>query len=230
MPIASASLPWQIVLAIIAFNIVVGIMNKRKQQPKPGSPDAARKQEEARLKVEAAHAKAKAQAEREAAERQAREARDEKASEAATAAQAKKDKALDVGKDILGQLAKELGLELPEAKKPAPPKPAPAPASAPSRPAPTPARPARPGRAEFERERPSTLKDLLAAQKSASANAGENAPRRMRPSATGPEPARAPAAVPLAAQIDLADADALRRAIVLKTILDKPLALQPRRR
>ena len=83
MPVAHAALPWQIVLAIIAFNVVVGILNKRKQQPpKPGSADAARKQEEARQKAESARAKAKAQAEREALERRARAARDESAAEA----------------------------------------------------------------------------------------------------------------------------------------------------
>ena len=80
-PVATASLPWQIVLAIIAFNVIGGLMSKRKRRPPKADPlpgsqgdpkgDAQRRMEEAR-------ARAAADAERKAAERLADREREER--------------------------------------------------------------------------------------------------------------------------------------------------------
>jgi hypothetical protein len=218
-PIATASLPAKVVLAIIAFNVVMSLWAKRKQKQAAAEAKdpagAAALKEEARRRMENARARSQA-------ERQSKEARND---DAADSARAKREKALEVGKDILGQLAKELGLELPQ-NKPAP-RPQPARAAAP-KPAPAAARkPARGGEVRSEGERPASLKDLLAAQKAAASKEGEGAPRRAPYNEPIPAPLRQ--AAPLIRPEDLRDPEALRRAFVLKTILDKPLSLQGRR-
>lgn len=235
-PVATASLPWQLVLAIIVFNIVLGMISKRKQgKGKPG-PKGAGNADEARRRMEEARERARAEAERKAAEREAHARRDpEVPDKAAAEAEVRREKAKAVGKDLLSQLARELGLELPNAPKPPPPRPVPAPA--PSRT--STARPAarkealRNGRAAGESgdgEHDGTLADLIASRK-ASGPEGTEAPAGPRAQAAfdphaSPEPARS-AVSSLAGQ--LADAEALRKAFILKTILDKPLALRLRR-
>jgi hypothetical protein len=145
-PIATASLPWQIVLAIIAFNVIGGLMSKRKRRPPKADPVPGSQGDpmgDAQRKLEAARARTAAEAERKAAERLADRERDDIRKPAradaedpgmsgpgadARAGAMRQDpgaKAKEAGKDLLGQLARELGLELPQAPKPSPARPGP---------------------------------------------------------------------------------------------------------
>lgn len=134
-----------------------------------------------------------------------------------------KEKAAEVGKDLLNQLAKELGLELPQQGRPAPaqpqaPKPSgpqPVPASAPSRTIPA----ATAGLAspdeirnrnlEADRARPGTLYS-------------HRAPQSALPSG------KVPTLIPGLAAGDLTDPESLRRAFILKTVLDRPVSMKRR--
>lgn len=245
----------KIILAIIAFNIVMGMLAKRKKKQqeeaaKGGGVDA---KEEARQRIEGMRARADAAQARAQSERETREGRDDGESAAHAAAQAKKDKAVDLGKDILGQLAKELGLELPQ---PQAPRPAPRPQPAAPVQAKAKAKPVRalesstprpsPGRAAHDEnvreadaraarraqsehssgeEGSRSLKDLLAAQKAASTREGENAPRRAKTDYDD-APMGARIAGPMIRREEIIDPAAMRRAFVLQTILEKPLSLR----
>jgi hypothetical protein len=147
--------------------------------------------------------------------------------------------------DLLTQLAKELGLQFP-----IPTTGAPAPGSKP-RPAPKPA----PSVPKPAQSAPRSATESAAARPTATAQRVADAARRPdRPAskASSPESARtvrqggesmprlAPSNVPVTQETaaraaydpaieGLGDPEALRRAFVLKTVLDKPLALRPRR-
>jgi hypothetical protein len=112
------------------------------------------------------------------------------------------EQAKAAGKDLLSQLAKELGLELPGATRP-PPRPGNVHVT--HRPAPHPAPKPRPEPEADERPAPSMAAPV--------------------PPMSGN---RAAAAEPAVAFSDFSDPAALRRAVILKTILDKPLSLRPR--
>lgn len=138
-----------------------------------------------------------------------------------------KEKATEIGKDILGQLAKELGLELPKdgtAPKPIParvPSAEPAPATrAPNRES---ARKASTG-AHTPRGY-STSPDEVRARAAETARAKPSLPRVAAPVAVVAKEVFSQAS--LAAR-DLNDPDALGRAFVLQTILGKPLSMRPR--
>ncbi len=230
-PLATASLPWQIVLAIIAFNVIAGLMSKRKKRPPKAEPIPGSQGDpkgDARRRMEEARAQAAAERERKAAEREANRERDEgrvsarpqvessgNAGRIASPAQDPGAKAKEAGRDLLGQLARELGLELPQTPKPAP-------ASRPSSGSRPPSRPTQvPARAPAA--------GPLAARKTA---------LREEEGSSSPAPAYTPAALehpgpvraaPSPLALDLADGEALRKAFILKTVLDKPLSLNPLR-
>jgi hypothetical protein len=152
-----------------------------------------------------------------------------------------KGKAAEMGKDLLTQLAKELGLELPTGSRPAPrPQPQSRPASV--RPQPAAAAKKPPAKAAIQQTRAQMEKAAndrtTAMEKAARAgetsrtvrNEGENAPRRAPSNpADTPVSAYSSRQAPPAAKVMLMDVKSLRNAFILKTILDKPLALQPRR-
>jgi hypothetical protein len=250
-PIATASMPWQIVLAIIAFNVIGGIMSKRKRRPPKADPlpgsqgdpkgDAWRRMEEAR-------ARSAAEAERKAAERLADRDRDEGrgtvraraegegmpgSGEDAGGAAMGRDagaKAKEVGKDLLGQLARELGLELPPAPKPSPSA-RPGPSASPGRPAPVsrnasaPAK-VRPTAAQYRSSTPVPGGPAAARKTAVREEEGSDSPVPAPAPGAHLEPVRS-AASPTPV-LDLGDPEALRKAFILKTILDKPHALRAR--
>ena len=232
---ATASLHATIIIGVIAFNVVMSIIAKRKKKAQAEAKDpqaAARLKEMARQKMETERAKAQsAAAAREAAARNARQ-QAERRETAPEGSEERADQALEVGKDLLGQLARELGLKLPETEAPRRPVPRPtaqqtSPARGSSQKGET--RPAKKSVFEAysgERERPKSMKDLLAARKAAAAQEGENAPRRIPRAEAVPETVRPPG--PMVRAQDL-DAEALRRAFILKTILDKPVTLRSSR-
>jgi hypothetical protein len=241
-PLATASLPWQIVLAIIAFNVIAGLMAKRKQRPPKSDPVPGSQGDpkgDARRRLEEARARSAAEAERKAAERQADRERDEgrvsarpkteafgkggSGRDAAAPAQDAGAKAKDAGRDLLGQLARELGLELPQAPKP-PPAPRPAPANRPV-PGSQPASASRtsPAQARTSAAGANAARKTAVREEAVREEEGSTSPAPI--ALAHPEPIRA--ASPLA--FELADADALRKAFILKTVLDKPLSLRPRR-
>jgi hypothetical protein len=196
-PIATASLPWQIVLAIIAFNVIGGLISKRKRRapkPDPVRPDAEPFGREVSEKDERTRATTQD-----------------------SGAQAK-----EAGKDLLGQLARELGLELPPTPKPAPA----------SRPAP-PSRPSAPPRSApasrpYAPEARAATAGPIAKRKTAEREE-EGSPSLARETPApqaATEPVRGATSV---LALELGDADALRKAFILKTILDKPMSLRPRR-
>ncbi len=143
-----------------------------------------------------------------------------------------KAKAKELGKDLLSQLAKELGLEIPTGTTPAP-RPVPAPAK------PQPARPLPAAQAPATKVKASAT--MAARQSAASAkvalgresgrtrlDAGEDTPRRAQGYlAVTPAPPMA-VRVSATARASLMDLKSLRNAFILKTILDKPLSLSPR--
>ncbi|HKP96485.1 MAG TPA: hypothetical protein VJ385_12075 [Fibrobacteria bacterium] len=139
-------------------------------------------------------------------------------------------KAAELGKDLLSQLARELGLEIPPSpqRKPAPgPRPAQPAPKAPAAGIPAPAAPPAPRKTLAER--------LDAAKRTSTAHAsrphyrdgGESAPRRASSNVPVTEEPMIRSVSDLARE-SLADAESIRRAFILKTILDKPLSLQPR--
>lgn len=262
LPVASASIPWQIVLAIIAFNIVAGIISKNKQKPgkagpKPGPrpEDARRRAEAMRQRREEAHAEARAEAERKTAARQASEREAARRGAAAEkAAGNRNDEGGDAGDEpdagpeagrrsgnILEQLARELGLELPVPQRPAPRKDS---------------RPGTAGRIPAESARSQAAGRIPAesAGSHADGRARAETPETSGAYASAVEPVRrdivsepdpfaaasvrsrrpvpAPAAGPLRSRPlvgrdDLSDPMALRKAFILKTILDEPVSLRP---
>ncbi|MEO7425409.1 MAG: hypothetical protein ABI036_09495 [Fibrobacteria bacterium] len=146
------------------------------------------------------------------------------------------------GKDLLSQLAKELGLEIPA---PAPPRPAPRPPAeirgensrvqtpAPSaKPKPAPGRPAK-GQTVLDRHDAEAQRgEHSHSVRTVDRSGGENAPRRLPAYLTSNAPVTlapdAPSFSELARE-SLMDPESIRRAFILKTILDKPLSLQPHR-
>lgn len=128
-----------------------------------------------------------------------------------------KEKAAEVGKDILSQLAKELGLELPKPQPRPAPKPAPAqpPQGKPSLPKP-------PAHAHVPKSQGISSDEVRA--RAAEANRSQ-----ARPSPASVAPVAAPIAQPLISASEIASAQAMRKAFVLKTLLDKPLSRKPRR-
>ena len=138
-----------------------------------------------------------------------------------------KAKAAELGKDLLSQLAKELGLEIPTG-----PKPAPRPVPAPARPLPaaqTPAAKPKASAIQAARESAASVK-MARARETARPRpeAGEDTPRRA-PGYLAVTPAAPMAArVSATARASLMDLKSLRNAFILKTILDKPLSLMPR--
>lgn len=251
----------KIILAIIAFNIVMGLIAKRRQkQAENEDPAAKAKREEAIARIEADRAKREAAEARAKAERDIRDGRDDHAAEAEAASQAKKEKAKEVGKDILSQLARELGLELPQPQAPRPaPRPQPQPAPAQAQ---TPKQKQKPARAaESSDRRPSAARaahdeavrqaddrakrrlqsehardenrdresrDRESTARESSSRDGDGGPRRQRAYEDAPVGHREDA--PLVGRKELGDPEALRRAFILKTILDKPVALRGRGR
>lgn len=251
-PLAFASLPWQLVMAIIVFNIVAGMISKRKQkQAKPGAKadpqadarkgealrdkekdEANRRNRELQRSAEETRLREAAEAKRKAAERRAREemlrarvearrSREAAAAEApaggasdaaasGAAAQARPETAKTGGRGLLDQLARELGLELPDASRPVPTTPRP-----PSKP--TPAQPARPQGARSRGDAREEDADDLPGLASRTAPVAATVP---------PVPASAAQA---AGPVDFSDPEAMRKAFILKTLLDKPLALRPHR-
>jgi hypothetical protein len=164
-------------------------------------------------------------------------------------------KAAELGKDLLTQLAKELGLELPTGNRPAPrapqpsprpqPAPAPAPASRTAQPLKTAQAKASATQAAREaaasarmaqsrdRDRQTEISRRAAKDaqvRNARDQSGENAPRRdPRHFAVTPAQASAMHSASATARAGLMDAKSLRNAFILKTILDKPLAPLPGR-
>ncbi|MBW8886568.1 MAG: hypothetical protein JF616_02320 [Fibrobacteres bacterium] len=189
-PIAFASLPWQLVLAFIVFNIVAGMISKRKQgKAKSGSP--ANPRTETR-----------------------------KAEMPAAPAQARREAPKPAGKGLLEQLARELGLELPQPTGSAP---------VPQR---APARPVEAASARPQTARQETRRDARPSDKTNRSDRDErDEASRSEGSDTRPTPApmTAPAAQALVGPGDFTDPEALRKAFIIKVILDKPIALQRRR-
>ena len=232
LPIAAAALPWQLVLAFIVFNVVAGMISKRKQgqrQPRPGVKARPMPEAPADPRAESNPAKSNAAmsntVESNVAEAQRRpdEAR----------AGAGGETAKDFRTDILSELARQLGLELPEPSKPSSAKPSSAkPSSAkPSRTeaspsAQAPVRP-RPRLESDDGEHIGTHADLIAARKAS--RIADQRPSAAAPPAPPPPVAPEPARPAASLAADFADPEALRKAFILKTVLDKPLALRPRR-
>jgi hypothetical protein len=138
-----------------------------------------------------------------------------------------KAKAAELGKDLLSQLAKELGLEIPTG-----PKPAPRPVPPPARPLPAaPAPAAKPKASAIQAARETAASAKMARARETARpglDAGENTPRRA-PGYLAVTPAAPMAArVSATARASLMDLKSLRNAFILKTILDKPLSLKPR--
>jgi hypothetical protein len=149
------------------------------------------------------------------------------------------------GKDLLSQLAKELGLEIPDPPPPGPvSKPTPRPAEtrgenprvqtpAPSaKPKPAPGRPAK-GQTVLDRHAAESQRgEHSHTVRTVDRTGGENAPRRLPGSVPGNMPVTLGAearSLPELARESLMDPESIRRAFILKTILDKPLSLQPHR-
>ena len=149
------------------------------------------------------------------------------------------------GKDLLSQLAKELGLEIPSPPPPRPvskptPRPAetrgenprvqtPAPAG---KPKPAPGRPAKGQTVSDRHDAESQRGEHSHSVRTVDRSGGENAPRRLPAYLTSNAPVTlAPDAPSLSelARESLMDPESIRRAFILKTILDKPLSLQPHR-
>ena len=136
-----------------------------------------------------------------------------------------KEKAAEMGKDLLTKLAKELGIELPKPE----PKPAP-------RPATTPPPPASAGRAAPRLPGAGSPRAQCPPDRTRSrARAAEEARSRSHQvthRASGPGPSQwsgTPTGMPPASvtAAELAHPEALRQAFILKTILDRPLSMRP---
>ena len=134
-------------------------------------------------------------------------------------------KAKEIGKDILSQLAKELGLELPERPQP---KPVPRPVAIPA--------PIETARVAFALRKNRVISEDDDHDRTV-ADSTPGADLTSAPGIAAVESANAAAYVTRdagrvtflsALRADLFDSESLRRAFILKTILDKPLSLQPR--
>lgn len=193
-PIASASLPWQLVLAIIVFNIVAGMISKRKQgKAKPG----ARTDEKTGAN---AGAKTDPQAE-------ARKA----------AAQRAKDDSRNL--EVLRRQAEARAREAAEAKR---------------KDAERLARQARQAREEDQRtrgqaERPVMPKETRRVDSAAATQRDKIAEADPRPSPVPVAMSEPGRLAPAIGAGEFADPEVLRKAFIMKVILDKPLALAPRR-
>lgn len=141
-----------------------------------------------------------------------------------------KEKAAETGKDLLAKLAKELGLELPPPQPRPAPKPAPAPTQkTPDKPAAQKAPAARaprtgdgPAHAHVPKSHGLSSDEVRVRATEASRSAARPA------SIASVAPVAAPIAKPLISASEIADGEAMRKAFVLKTILDKPRSLKPR--
>jgi hypothetical protein len=158
-------------------------------------------------------------------------------------------KAAELGKDLLTQLAKELGLELPTGNRPAPrapqPAPRPQPAASPApgarTPQPAKAAAAKASATQAAREAAATARMAQSRDKdrqteisrraamdtqarAARDQSGENAPRRDPRTFAAPASAPAMRSASATARASLMDVKSLRNAFILKTILDKPLS------
>ena len=143
---------------------------------------------------------------------------------APAAADRAREKASEMGRDILTQLAKELGLELPKPGRqpPKPPAATPAPAPGgriPSRTASQPLPSSRPVSAGPDAARARAAEEARARSLQATRGSAASAQRNIVAAAP------APALSPLSA--DLAHPEALRKAFILKTILDRPVSMRP---
>lgn len=210
-------MPTKIIILLIALQVVAGLMAKRK---------AKQKAAEAREGGADARAGRKPQARPAVMREEESEEGDE---ESAPAGYGKAESA----KDIMSQLARELGLEIPglpqRPQKPRTPHPARnsnrKPEASVSKPGPAAARPVEPAKrvpdaAKRPAERPKYWDDASsAARKAAAKMVAEHAHAMEAP---------APRSTTDIAMEGLGDAESIRRAFILKTILDKPLALQPR--
>jgi hypothetical protein len=196
----------EIVLLIIAFQVVRSILARRKAKKaaeasrNPPAPQAGGMPEAARAPAEA------------------------------------KAKPAEPPRDLLSELAKQLGLELPgQERKPAP-APQPRPVARPQSPQPKPAAPA------------GTQISRPASQQTSLDRHAESAKRMVKAHPARPkgldldetETHRAIGSTPVTeepevrsiaslARENLADIESIRRAFILKTIFDKPLSMQPRR-
>jgi hypothetical protein len=140
-----------------------------------------------------------------------------------------KAKAAELGKDLLSQLAKELGLEIPTGPKPAP------------RPIPAAARPQTAAQAPAAAAKVKASATMAAKQSAATAkmalgresgrtrlDAGEDTPRRAQGYLAVTPAVPMAARVSATARASLMDIKSLRNAFILKTILDKPVSINPR--
>lgn len=129
-----------------------------------------------------------------------------------------KERTAETGKDLLAKLAKELGLELPQ------PRPVP-------KPAPAPKTPAKPGllKTPPSKAPAHATRGHVHSFDDARVRAVEASRAQARPaSIPSVAPASAPVAKPLISNFEIGDVESMRKAFVLKTLLDKPLALKPR--
>lgn len=131
-----------------------------------------------------------------------------------------KEKAAEVGKDLLSQLAKELGIELPK------PQPRPAP-----KPVPGPQPTAKPAASKTSRSGEGPAHAHVPRSHGISpdevrARAAEES--RSRSPAPHLPAAVVPPSKPLITAAEFSDPASLRKAFILKTILDKPVSLKPR--
>jgi hypothetical protein len=245
----------KLILLIAAIQVVAGILAKRKKKQQAEAArgnDVDRKRSEAARRAEAARQ----------AESRSRTSYDEDGADdeeeweehhlrgetrgtpAAKPSGAETRKPQSTG-DLLTQLAKELGLQLPIPTT-GTPTPEPEPRSAPPapKPAPKPIQPAQKSATQSAAARPTATAQRVAdaakrPERQASRNLSSESSRTIREGGES-APRRAPSnvpvtqAAPVRAAYDpalegLRDPEALRRAFILKTILDKPLSMQPRR-
>lgn len=240
----------KIILVIIAFQVVMGILAKRKARRKAEEADGSAAEADPRVEGRRpggleevgmdSSRRPESGSRRDRIETEGRDdwgdhhASDDGEHESSPRPGArpgeKPGQGAQLGKDLLSQLAKELGLDLPESPRPKPaprPSPAPSPVSAPKPvPAAKPA-PARPQPAR-EHEPKSRMPSAARSERRPSGPEWDPAsPRRTTRSAPVTE-APAVASAGAVARESMLDLETLRRAIILKTILDKPLSLQPR--
>ncbi|MDQ3000815.1 MAG: hypothetical protein M3Y08_06100 [Fibrobacterota bacterium] len=250
----------KIILVIIAFQVVMGIMAKRKARRK--AEEAARNPSATKDGESPAVAVRKpqplwgdSQSEHDDDEEEVEWDEHHKRGEPERArpqrsqdqrhAPAGSGKAAELGKDLLSQLAKELGLEIPgpEQRRPAPrPSPQPPTSIQTTRPAPNP-KGTPVARTATVRPTAQAQKAINQAQRMASDAArdsrislarghhtgGENVPRRETQNLPSNEASAPMAAASSVARESLFDGESIRRAIILNTILEKPLSLKPRR-
>src|SRR5690606_3541698 len=243
----------KIILLIIAFQVVMGLFAKRKARQKAEEEEGL-EGEEALLEAEDAddprslrEEEAREQARRDAARAEA--AREHARQEAARAEAKKKrleslkrermtessrddrgehertgshparpgkgnkaqEQAAQLGKDLLSQIAKELGLDLPQSPTP--------------RPVPKPAMPTPESQGAKKPVPHAVMPSAAHSQRRTSPPEWETSSRRTR--SAPPMESAVSASTGSLARESMLDAESIRRAIVLKTILDKPLSLKP---